>query len=69
MVFSIFCPCCGQVVEARDAGFTATAVEVVACTAQQAVGVVTWTMRKSAAYAAVVPAETLRHTTGLVTLG
>lgn len=69
MSFSISCTCCGQQVEARDAGFTATTVEVVACDRQRAAGIVSWTMRKSAAYAAVVPAEVLRHKSGFVTFG
>jgi hypothetical protein len=69
MTFSIHCPCCSQQVEARDAGFSATTVEVVACAAQKAAGVVSWTMRKSAAYAAAAPAETFRHKDGFVTFG
>lgn len=69
MHFQISCPCCGQIVEARDAGFAATTVDVVACDRQRAAGVVSWTMRKSAAFAAAVPAETLRHKSGLVSFG
>ena len=66
MTFPIFCPCCGQQVEALDKGFSAISVEVAACGTQRASGVVSWTIRKSAAYAAIVPAEVLRHKHGLV---
>jgi hypothetical protein len=66
---TIACPCCGQAVEARYAGFESTTVEVVACDSQRAVGIVSWTMRKSAAFAAVVPEPVYRHRDGFVTLG
>lgn len=65
--FSAPCPCCGQQVEVRDAGFAATTVEVTACDRQRAAGVVSWTARKSTF--AVVRTEVVRHTTGLVTFG
>jgi NAD-dependent DNA ligase len=66
MTFPIFCPCCGQQVEALDKGFAATSVEVAACDTQRAIGIVSWTIRKSAAYAAAVPVYSVRHSTGLV---
>lgn len=53
MTFTITCPCgCGEAVEARDAGFTATSVDVVACKRRRAQGVASVEMRKSVAYAA-----------------
>lgn len=69
MTFSIHCPCCGQVVEARDAGFTATTVTVVACDRQRTAGVHSWECRKSVAYEAIVPEPVLRHRDGFVTFG
>lgn len=69
MTFSIRCPHCGQVVEARDAGFAATSVTVAPCDGYRAEGISSWEIRKSAAYAAAVPAETLRHKDGFVTFG
>ena len=65
--FEVFCGCgCGEAVKARDAGFSATSVEVLACARQRAAGVVSMTMRKSAAFAAAVPATALAHRDGLV---
>lgn len=69
MTFSIHCPCCGQVVEARDAGFAATSVEVDACESKRSTGIVSWTMRKSMAFAAIVPEPVYRHRDGFVTFG
>lgn len=64
--FSVLCPCCGELVLAADAGFSATTVEVEACSARRAVGMVSVTMRKSAAYAAAPPATVVAHRDGLV---
>lgn len=65
--FAVSCPCCGSAVEASDAGFTATSVEIAACPTRRAAGVVSVTMRKSAAYAAAVPASAgTFHRDGLV---
>ena len=69
MDFNIFCPCCGQQVVARDAGFSATTVTVEACSTQRAAGVVSWECRKSVAYAAIVPQPVLRHRDGFVSFG
>jgi hypothetical protein len=71
MSFTIFCTCgCGEAVEASDAGFAATSVEVEACPTLRAAGVVSSTIRKSAAYAAAVPASAgWSHKDGLVTFG
>lgn len=69
MDFSIVCPCCGSVVTASDAGFSATTVEVKACPTGQAAGIVSRTMRKSAAYAAAAPVTVLAHRDGLVSFG
>lgn len=65
--FIIACPCCGMAVEARCAGFSATTVEVVACPTRQATGIVSVTMRKSAAYAAAEVEPIIHHRGGLVT--
>jgi hypothetical protein len=71
MSFTINCTCgCGQAVEASDAGFSATSCEVEACPTLRAAGVVSTTIRKSAAYAAALPVSTgWAHRTGLVTFG
>lgn len=70
MTFTIACPCCGEAVEARDAGFAAVTVTVAACSARRAEGIASVEMRKSAAYAAAHQgAGPVRHTTGLVTFG
>jgi hypothetical protein len=67
MTFQINCTCgCGQVVEASDAGFEATTVEVAACDSLRKEGMVSRTIRKSLAYEATVPATVLRHREGLV---
>lgn len=51
-MFHIYCPCgCLDTVEARDAGFAATTVEVTACAKLRAEGVVSTTIRKSRALA------------------
>lgn len=66
--FEVRCGCgCGEAVKAHDAGFSATTVEVAACSSRRAAGVVSVTMRKSAAFAAAVPATALVHRDGLVT--
>ena len=65
--FAISCPCkCGAVVEASDAGFTATTVSVEACPAILARGIVSTTIRKSEAYSLAVPTTGLRHRDGMV---
>lgn len=70
--FSISCPCqCGQIVEARDAGFTATTVEIDTCQKWQSVsgGILAplaVEIRKSLAYSLTKPAATLTHCDGLV---
>ncbi len=64
--FSVPCPCCGEIVTAHDAGFTATTAEVEACSVRRAAGVVSDTVRKSAAYVAAVPTTTFSHRDGLV---
>ena len=70
MSFQINCTCgCGQVVEAVDSGFHATTVEMEACENRKGFGMVSLTVRKSAAYAAAVPTTVLRHRDGLVTFG
>lgn len=69
MIFSIFCPCCGQVVEALDKGFSATTVTVTACDRQRSAGVVSWETRKSVAFAVIVPEPVYRHRNGFVTFG
>lgn len=71
MSFTIFCTCgCGEAVEALDEGFSAVSVEVAACSTLQAAGVVSSTIRKSAAYAAAVPQSSgWAHRDGLVTFG
>lgn len=69
MDFSIVCPCCGSVVTASDAGFSATTVTVAACPTQAAAGIASTTMRKSAAYAAATPVTVLAHRDGLVSFG
>jgi hypothetical protein len=54
--FTIACPCgCGETLTARDAGFTATSVEVDACSKRAGEGIASFNMRKSAAYAAANP--------------
>jgi len=70
--FNMICTCgCEQVVEASDAGFAATTVEVEACDSlRKEWGMASQTIRKSAAYAAAVPAASgLRRRDGLVVLG
>jgi len=65
--FTIFCGCgCGETVEASSAGFAATTCEVAACTARREAGMVSFTVRKSAAFAAAVPTTTVAHRDGLV---
>jgi len=65
--FSISCPCrCGEVVEAGDAGFSATTVTVEACTKVRAMGIVSTTIRKSEAYSLAVPTTVVSHRDGLV---
>lgn len=72
MVFTITCPCaCGATVEARDAGFSATTVEVDTCAKLRSVGEpglapVAVTIAKSLAYSLAVPATTVAHRDGLV---
>ena len=65
----ISCPCCGQTVEGRYAGFAATSVEVDACESKRSTGIVSYTMRKSAAFAAVEPEPVYRHRDGFITFG
>lgn len=67
--FTVLCPCCGSAVSASDAGFSATTVEIAACPTGQAAGIVSRTMRKSAAYAAAAPVTVLAHRDGLVSFG
>lgn len=70
MTFTITCTCgCGEAVKATDAGFTACTVTVAACSRRRSEGVASVEIRKSAAYAAARPTETVRHSTGLVTFG
>lgn len=65
--FAVSCPCgCGETVDAADAGFSATTVEVAACTARRSAGIASVTLRKSAAYSLAVPAAAMRHRDGLV---
>lgn len=69
-MFLVSCPCCSAPVEASDLGFSDTTVSVAPCPTQAAAGVVSTRMRKSAAYAAALPAPgDLRHHEGLVTFG
>lgn len=67
--FEILCPCCGERVKAHDAGFSATTVTVDACPTQAAAGIVSLTIRKSAAYEAAAPVTTVMHRDGLVAIG
>lgn len=69
MTFSINCPHCGQVVEARDAGFSATTVTVAPCDEYRAGGISSWECRKSVAFEAAVPEPVYRHRDGFVTFG
>lgn len=70
--FKILCPCqCGETVEARDAGFAATTVEIDTCPAWRAVSGGSLApcaieIRKSVAYSQAAPAGGLRHRDGLV---
>lgn len=70
--FSISCPCqCGAVVEARDAGFSATTVEIDTCEAWRAVSggyhaPMAIEVRKSVAYSQAVPTTVISHRDGLV---
>ena len=68
--FTITCPCgCGSLLTAHDAGFSATVVTMDACPTRAAAGVVSFSVRKSDAYAAAVPASSLRQVDGLVSFG
>lgn len=65
--FPVRCSClCGETVTAYDEGFSSTTVEVDACSTLRARGIVSVTVRKSAAYAAAVPTSAVRHRDGLV---
>lgn len=66
--FAVSCPCgCGEAVEARDAGFSATTVEVVACSKWAANGITTSVVRKSWAFSHAVTTESAwQHVDGLV---
>jgi len=66
--FNVFCGCgCGETVKATDAGFFATSCEVAACAKLRAAGMLSFTVRKTAAFAAAVPVVTsVRHIDGLV---
>ena len=67
--FLVTCPCgSGEAVEARDAGFAATEVDVDLCEACAHPFVSGRTMRKSWAFANVVARHAeVRHVDGLVT--
>lgn len=65
--FQVSCPCgCGEAVEALDAGFAATSVEVKACSKWAANGITSSRLRKSWALQNAVPVAVLSHRDGLV---
>lgn len=43
----VYCPCCAEPVAMRDAGFSATTVELEACSTLRAEGITSRTFRKS----------------------
>lgn len=69
--FQVTCPCgCGDIVTARDAGFSATTVDIVACNTLIERGFVLVTIRKSRAIELAAPNAhaPVRHRDGLVVL-
>jgi len=70
ITFTAICSCCGEEVEATDAGFTATSVTIAACSRLRAAGIVSSTCRKTDGYAMAKPQPgALRHSDGLVSFG
>jgi hypothetical protein len=65
--FSVTCPCgSGLVVEASDAGFSATTITVAACPTCRESGIVAREMRKSYGIEAYVSIPSMQHRDGLV---
>ena len=67
--FTAYCPCCGEHVTARYAGFAATSVEVEMCSTLRAVEPISYTRMFRRSAVVQVTGPELRHKTGLVTFG